>query len=117
MFKVTLSGDGDVFDLFEILEGLKVTMRQFQEMCIAAGCDYLKNIKGIEMHRAFHLSATGHILEALAQKGADETYQANIHKAMAVFNHQTVFDVETCCTVPHQKWDTDPSMDVQNLCG
>lgn len=117
MFKVTLSGHGDVFDLLEILEGLKVTMRQFQEMCIAAGCDYLRNIKGIGIHRAFHLAATGDILEALAQKGADETYQANFHKAMAVFNHQTVFDMETCSTVPHQKWDTDPPMDVQNLCG
>ena len=47
MFKVTLSSDGDVFDLFEILEGLKVNMRQFQEMCIAAGCDYLKNINKV----------------------------------------------------------------------
>jgi len=109
MFKVTLSGDGDVFDLFEILEGLKVTMRQFQEKCIAAGCDYLKNVKGIGIHCAFHLSATGDILEALAL--------ANFHKAMAVVNHQTVFNDETCCTVPHQRWDTDPLMDVQHLCG
>ena len=108
---------GNFFDLFEILEGLKVTMRQFQEMCIVAGCDFLKNIKGIGIHRAFHLSVSGDILEALAQKRADETYQANFHNAMAVFNHQTVFDVETCCTVSLQKWDSDPTMDVQNLCG
>ena len=112
MVKVTLSGDGDVFDLFEILEGLKVNIKQFQEICIAAGCDYLKNIKGIGIHRVFYLSATGDILEALAQKGTDETYQANFHKAMAVAHHQTVFDLETCCTVPLRKWETDPSMDV-----
>ena len=117
MFKVALSGDGDVFDLSEILEELKVNMKQFQEMCIADGCDYLKNIKGIGIHRAFNLSTTGDILESLAQKGADETYQANFQKAMAVFHHHTVFDVDTCCTVPLQKWDTDPPMDVQNLCG
>ncbi|XP_067046391.1 uncharacterized protein [Acropora muricata] len=43
MFKASLSGDGDVVDLSEVLEGLKISKKQFQEMCIAAGCDYLKN--------------------------------------------------------------------------
>ena len=45
MFKASLSGDGDVVDLSEVLEGLKISEKQFQEMCIAAGCDYLKNIR------------------------------------------------------------------------
>ena len=58
-------------------------------MCIAAGCNYLKNIRGIGNACAFQLSATGgDILEALVQRGADETYWANFHKAMAVFHHQ-----------------------------
>ena len=87
-------------------------------MCIAAGCDYLKNIRGIGIARAFQLVATGgDILEALVQRGADETYRANFHKAMAVFRHQTVFDVESGSTVPLEKWNTDPPMDVQYLCG
>ena len=118
MFKASLSGDGDVVDLSEVLEGLKISKKQFQEMCIAAGCDYLKNIRGVGIARAFQVAATGgDILEALVQRGADETYQANFHKAMAVFHHQTVFDVNSCSTVPLEKWDTDPSMDVQYLCG
>ena len=37
--KVTLRGDGDFFDLFEILEGLKVNKRQVQEIYIAVGCN------------------------------------------------------------------------------
>lgn len=87
-------------------------------MCIAAGCDYLKNIRGIGITRAFHLAATGgDILEALARRGAGETYRANFQKAMAVFHHQAVFDVVSCSTVPLEKWDTDPPMDVQYLCG
>lgn len=118
MFKASLSGDGDVVDLSEVLEGLKISKKQFQEMCIAAGCDYLKNIRGVGIARAFQLAATGgNILEALVQRGADDTYQTNVHKAMAVFHHQTVFDVNSCSTVPLEKWDTDPSMDVQYLCG
>lgn len=118
MFKASLSGDGDVVDLSEVLEGLNISKKQFQEMCIAAGCDYLKNIRGIGIARAFQLAATGgDILEALVQRRADETYQANFHKAMAGFHHQTVFDVESCSTVPLEKWDTDPPMDVQYLCG
>lgn len=108
MFKASLSGDGDVVDFSEVLEGLKISKKQFQEMCIAAGCDYLKNIRGVGIARAFQLAATGgDILEALVQRGADETYQANFHKAMAVFHHQTVFDVKSCSTVPLEKWDTD----------
>ncbi|XP_068752985.1 uncharacterized protein [Montipora capricornis] len=118
MFKASLSGDGDVVDLSEVLEGLKISKKQFQEMCIAAGCDYLKNIRGVGIARAFQLATTGgDILEALVQRGADETYQANFHKAMAVFHYQTVFDVNSCSTVPLEKWDIDPSMDVQYLCG
>ena len=106
MFEASLSSDGDVVDLSEVLEGLKIKKKQFQEMCIAAGCDYLKNIRGIAIAHAFQLAATGGgILEALVQREADETYQANFHKAMAVFHHQTVFDVESCSTVLLEKWD------------
>lgn len=118
MFKASLSGDGDVVDLSEVLEGLKISKKQFQEMCIAAGCDYLKNIRSVGIARAFQLAATGgDILEALVQRGADDTYQTNVHKAMAVFHHQTVFDENSCSTVPLEKWYTDPPMDVQYLCG
>ena len=87
-------------------------------MCIAAGCDYLKNIRGIGIARAFHLAMTGgDILEALVQRGADETYWSNFHKAMPAFRHQTVFHVEPGSTVPLEKWNTIPSMDVQYMCG
>ena len=59
MFKASLSGDGGVVDLSEVLEGLKL-------------------IRGIGIARAFQLAATGgDMLEALVQRGADDTYQAN----------------------------------------
>ena len=113
-----MNGDGEVFDMNEILEGLKLNMTQFQKMCITAGCDFLRNVKGVGIQRAFEMaSSEGDMLEALSRKGADEEYCGNFIKAMTVFNHQTVFDLECCSTVPLKKWDTGPSMDIQYLCG
>lgn len=66
MFKVFLSGDGDVVDFFEVLEGFKISKKQFQEMCIVVGCDYLKNIRGVGIVCVFQLVVIGgDILEVL----------------------------------------------------
>ena len=60
MVKVSMNGDGDLFLLAEILDGLNLNMEQFQRMCIAAGCDYLKSIKGIGIKRAFQIVISEH---------------------------------------------------------
>lgn len=112
-----MNGDGEVFHLSKILEGLKLNFSQFQQMCIAAGYGYLKNWKGIGIHRAYEMVAVGgNVLDALARKGADEEYCEKFKKALAVFKHQTVFDFESGSTVPVEKWGSDPSMDIQHLC-
>lgn len=83
-------------------------------MCVAAGCDYLKKLKGIEIHRAFQVaSGDGDMLNALKGKGADEEYCEKFKNAVLVFCHQTVFDVGTCSTVPLVRWDINPSMNIQ----
>ena len=51
--KVKLSGAGNHFVLQEILDGLKLTLVKFQTMCIVAGCDYLDNVRGIGIERAY----------------------------------------------------------------
>ena len=52
-------------------------------MCIAAGCDYFKNIRDIGINCAFHLAMTGSdIMEALAQRGACETIRQTFTKPM-----------------------------------
>lgn len=88
-------------------------------MCFAAGCNYLKNVKGIGIQRAFKMaSSREEMLEASVRKGADNVYCENFNKGMAGFNyHRTVFDLECCCTVPLTKWDTDPFSDIQYHCG
>ena len=45
--KLCLSGDGLYFNLNDILTGLKIDFEQFQRICVLAGCDYLKNIRGL----------------------------------------------------------------------
>ena len=42
-----MSGDGECFLLADILAGLSINLKQFQQMCIAAGCDYHRNVKGV----------------------------------------------------------------------
>ena len=117
MVKASLSGEGECFSLTEILEGLELSRTQFQHLCIAAGCDYLKNVAGIGVHRAYNFIQKGTLMKSLAEKGASKEYQEYFYKIEAVFQHQTVFDLESCSTVPLEKWENIPPKDVQHLCG
>ena len=53
--KLCLSGDGQYFNLNNILTGLKIDFEQFQRMCVLAGCDNLKNIRGLGIITAYKL--------------------------------------------------------------
>ena len=53
MVKLSMNGDGTVFMFDEVLHGLQLTFEGFQNMCVAAGCDYLKNIHGVGIKRSF----------------------------------------------------------------
>jgi hypothetical protein len=33
------------------MSGLKLSFQQFQKLCLAAGCDYVENVKGIGIHK------------------------------------------------------------------
>ena len=113
-----MGGDGECFILSDVLDGLKLSKKQFQQMCIAAGCDYHRNVKGVGIHKAFQMVASeGAILELLAKRGASNEYKECFYKAEAVFQHQTVFDLVTCSTVPLEKCETKQTSDVQFLCG
>ena len=74
MVKTSMKGDGEVFDLCDILKGLKIDFSQFQQMCVAAGCDYLKNWRGVGIHRACDMAADGDVLDAVKSKGADDEH-------------------------------------------
>ena len=51
MVKTSMNGDGEGFDLCDILKGLQLDSPS-SNRCVAAGCDYLKNCRGVGIHRA-----------------------------------------------------------------
>lgn len=117
MVKTSMSGVGECFVLSHVLESLKLSMNEFRKVCIAAGCDYLKNGRGIGIQRAFKMVAAGKLMELLGKGGAPEDYWESFLKAEAVFQPQTVFNLGTCSTVPLEKWETNPPAEIQYLCG
>ncbi|KAM7438180.1 Rad2 nuclease [Porites harrisoni] len=112
-----MNADGKVFDLCEILNGLTLHFAQFKQMCIPAGCDHLKNWRGIGIHKACDMAAGDRdVLDALISKGADDEYCENFKMALAVVKHQTVFNLESCSTRLLDKWESDSSIGIHHLC-
>ena len=116
--KLCLSGDGQYFNLNTILTGLKIDFEQFQSMCVLAGCDYLKNIRGLGIITAYKMiAAKDDLFHQLEVKGAPAKYKQNFNDALAVFSHQTVFDINAGASVPLIKWETPPTNEQQLKCG
>ena len=116
--KLHLSGDCQHFKLANILAGLNITFKQFQSMCVLAGCDYLKNVQGVGIHTAYKMvCANEDLSQTLKGRGAPAPYMDGYNKAMAVFNHQTVFDLKLKCTAPLHEWEIDVSTDLLVHCG
>lgn len=88
-------------------------------MCIAAGCDYLRNVKGVGIHTAYHFvhQSTGNFLELLLKRGGSEEYKNSFKKVEKVFKHQTVFNFNSHSATPLEKCEADLTEDVQYLCG
>lgn len=118
--KLCLNGSGEHFNLMNILKGLKIDFQQFQNMCIMAGCDYLANVPGVGIHRAYNIICSSkNPFRTLENKGAPKDYEEHFHETRAVFLHQTVFDVSTLEAVPLQEWKSDISVspNTKKLCG
>ncbi|CAB4033656.1 Exonuclease 1, partial [Paramuricea clavata] len=52
LFKLQTNGMGNLVEMAKILTHLKLTKEKFTDMCIAAGCDYIENIRGIGINKA-----------------------------------------------------------------
>ena len=112
-----MSGDGMLLSFDEVTDGLKLTFEKFQNMCIAAGYDYVKNIRGFGIKKAYHLAktCTSDFVQALCQiKGAPENYMNDY----VVFNQQTIFDMTTCKTcISFHDCSDELTPTLQRLCG
>ncbi|CAB4032194.1 Exonuclease 1 [Paramuricea clavata] len=97
---------------YDILDGLKVTMAQFVDGCVAAGCDYLKNICGVGINQAFSFVKAGTLFDELRKKGASNYYESLFNKAVSVFMHQTVFNPTKLHVQPLRAWSEDPDKEL-----
>ena len=115
-----MCGTGKKLILAQVLEGLKLSFQQFQKLCVAAGCDYVQNVKGIGIHRAYALVCGNHLFEELAKKGAPDDYEEHFTNALAVFNHQTVFSIiDSMKCIPLNEWNKPVTNNckLQHFCG
>ena len=106
-----------MFELDDILTGMQVTMNQFVQGCIAAGCDYLPNVRGIGFNRACTYVKSEQLFVELKKKGADDNYEILFEKAYKVFKHQTIFSPALSVHEPLNAWDEKPSNHLQSYCG
>ena len=117
--KLDLVGFGELDCLGDVLEKLNIDMDQFVDACITAGCDYLKNVKGVGVHSALHiqLDQRKSLFKILAGKGAPPEYECKFRMAQTVFNHQTVINPDKVRAVPLKSWPQPPSTELQHYCG
>jgi 5'-3' exonuclease len=89
----------------KILRHLNLNPNQFLSMCVIASCDYLPNIKTIGIHNAQHIVNGIDFLAFLEQhKQAPPQYRHVFLQAIAVFNHQFIYDIKTLRVLPLQPW-------------
>ncbi|KAI8138898.1 flap endonuclease 1 [Fennellomyces sp. T-0311] len=67
----------DEFHLDKVLEGLGMDMKQFTDLCILLGCDYVESIKGVGPARAYSLIKEHKTIEE-ALEHLPEKQRANV---------------------------------------
>ena len=119
LFKLQLSGACQVIKLGKALAHLSMTHEGFLKMCIAAGCDYLPNVREIGNHSAKKLQTEGNNVLAVLQsnKYASGEYTSGFQTAKAIFLHQTVINPADGTTIPLSPWGQNPDSHSQTSCG
>ena len=113
-----MNGKGDVIELENALSHHQLTYDQFISMCVAAGCDYLKNIKTIGIHKAKQLVKKDNFLDELQkQKFAPANYREAFLQARSVFLHQLVYHIEAQRVQPLRDWEEGEEMHQNQICG
>ena len=81
LFKLKSNGDADLVEICKVLEHLQMTQDTFVRMCIAAGCNHLRNIRGIGIKRAKDIVSKSGFEERLASlANALPDYMKNLSK-------------------------------------
>ena len=106
--------------LEKALAHFSMSQDAFLDMCIAAGCDYLANVRGIGIHKAQKLvTECNDFLGTLQRnKHAPGEYTVGFQTAKAIFLHQTVINPADVSATPLSPWGEAPdSEDILTSCG
>jgi hypothetical protein len=122
LYKLQLSGCGDLFILNSVLEFLEMNHWSFLNMCIAVGCDYLPNVKGVGINTAKKLvKEKQSFLDDLTKlSNAPQDYGDQFLSARAIFMHQTILDPDKLTTTPLTQWsecNSGLNAKLQEYCG
>ena len=102
----------------KVLQHLQINQDTFLRMCIAAGCDHLKNIRGIGIKRAKDIVTQDEFLNKLTGlANSPANYATDFRRTELVFRHQTVFNVVENCLAPLHPWTDTPSNEDIKTCG
>ncbi|KAI8461576.1 hypothetical protein BY996DRAFT_6408533 [Phakopsora pachyrhizi] len=115
-------------DHFGLVKELRMSLwtdRQFRQMAILSGCDYLPSIPGLGIKKAYDLirrfSTAERAIKATRLEGKLNVpikYEKLFQEAEFTFLHQTVYDPVTRSLVPlHPLPDPPPSPDLLLGCG
>ena len=102
----------------KVLQHLQINQDTFLWMSIAAGCDHLKNIRGIGIKRAKEIVTQDEFLDKLTGlANSPANYATDFRRTELVFRHQTVFNIVENCLAPLHPWTDAPSNDDIKACG
>jgi len=100
-----MDGNAELLDMTKVLSHLSLNQNQFLAMCITAGCDYVPNIKTVGIHKANQIVAGADFLGTLEKhRHAPPSYREDFLQAMAVFQHQIVYDIRARRVKPLNPW-------------
>ena len=102
LYKYDANGEVDLIQFADLahcrdLSFVGWNVELFQEMCVMAGCDFVKALPGIGIKKAHaHIRRTRHIMKALRAMKFDGVpvpagYEGKIQRALWTFRHQRVF--------------------------
>ncbi|PFX13681.1 Exonuclease 1 [Stylophora pistillata] len=111
LFKLKLSGQCQLIELDKALQHLQLSQKNFLNMCIVAGYDYLDSFRGIGINKSRKLiSNESNFLSVLqGMSHAPKEYSSEFLKAKAIFLHQMVINPLNGTTVPLMRWEDTPN--------
>lgn len=100
----------------KVLQHLQINQDNFLWMCIVAGCEHLKNIRGIGIKRAKEIVTQDDFLDKLTGLvNSPANYVTDFRRTELVSRYHTVFNIVENCLAPLHPWTDAPSMMTSRL--